>query len=136
MANGEVIMKPSRHQSENIAPLFQSRRQVRSSTAGKTRYDWFYPGSLTRIALERESPRVIRARGLRVGNSRQGRLKFYISRWTEVARTRVGCNGAGNLLQRSEAVSIAIFSRNFCWWSKGAATISTTALSTGGRKEI
>lgn len=68
-----------------IAALFESRRKVLTPAAGKTRYDWF----LTRLAEEnrvaREAPRVIRGADGSWEETRQGKLKFYISRWTELA---------------------------------------------------
>ena len=85
LANGESDHETESTSDENIAPLFQSRRQVRSFTAGKTRYDWFLSRLVDENRIERESPRVIRAADCAWENSRQGRLKFYISRWTEVA---------------------------------------------------
>src|ERR1043166_5200549 len=70
---------------QKIARIFQSRRQIRQPSAGKTRYDWF----LSRIAeenrVEQETPRVIHAVDCASENTRQGKLKFYISRWTQVA---------------------------------------------------
>ena len=70
---------------KEIAAIFESRRQVQTKAAGETRYDWF----LTRLAeenrVEREAPRVIRGADCAWDETRQGKLKFYISRWTEVA---------------------------------------------------
>lgn len=68
-----------------VSDLFTSRRDVRTPAQGKTRYDWFLSRLADENRVERESPRVIRAADCPWENSRQGRLKFYISRWTEVA---------------------------------------------------
>lgn len=81
----------SRDHSENettteqkLEALFQSRRQV-PTIAGKTRYDWFLSRLAAENRIEREGPRVIRGAGCSWESTRQGKLKFYISRWTEVA---------------------------------------------------
>jgi quercetin dioxygenase-like cupin family protein len=70
---------------QKVAALFQSRRQFRAQVNGKTRYDWFLSRLADENRIERESPRLIRAVNCAWENTRQGRLKFYISRWTEVA---------------------------------------------------
>ena len=69
----------------------KSRRDLRLATkrshpaVGKTRYDWFLSRLPEENRIERENPRVIRAADCAWENTRQGRLKFYLSRWTEVA---------------------------------------------------
>lgn len=82
----------SRSDSENeptseqkIGALFQSRRQVRPAIVGKTRYDWFLSRLVEENRIETEGPRVIRGTGCSWESTRQGKLKFYIDRWTEVA---------------------------------------------------
>ncbi|HVO96124.1 MAG TPA: cupin domain-containing protein [Terriglobales bacterium] len=68
-----------------VASLFASRRDVRAPAAERTRYDWFLSRLADENRVQRESPRLIRAGDCPWENSRQGRVKFYISRWTEVA---------------------------------------------------
>jgi len=81
MSNGE-----SESASEQkIATLFQARRQIRTPSAGATRYDWFLSRTADENRVEQECPRVIHAAECPWENTRQGKLKFYISRWTEVA---------------------------------------------------
>ena len=83
MASGESETDSTSDQ--NLAALFQSRREVLTSSTGKTRYDWFLSRLAEENRIEREGPRVIRAADCPWENSRQGRVKFYISRWSEVA---------------------------------------------------
>jgi quercetin dioxygenase-like cupin family protein len=68
---------------EKIAARFQARRQIRTPTPGKTRYDWFLSRLAEENRVEQESARVIRAGDCPWEKTRQGRLKFYMSRWTE-----------------------------------------------------
>jgi len=70
---------------ENIAATFQARRQIRTSTLGKTRYDWFLSRLAEENRVEQENPRVIRGTDCKWEMTRQGKLRFYMSRWTEVA---------------------------------------------------
>jgi|SRR5579884_291358 quercetin dioxygenase-like cupin family protein len=65
--------------------IFEARRSVREAPPVKTEYDWFLKRLADENRLEAESPRVIRASDRRWEDTRQGRLKFYIDRWTEVA---------------------------------------------------
>src|SRR5215813_6001238 len=82
----------SRDESENettlaqkIGVLFKSRRQVHPTIVTKTRYDWFLSRLAEENRIEREGPRVISGTGCSWESTREGKLKFYISRWTEVA---------------------------------------------------
>ncbi len=68
-----------------VKAVFQSRRRIHTSAPGKTRYDWFLSRLADENRVERENPGVIRAADRVWEGTRQGRLKFYISRWTEVA---------------------------------------------------
>jgi quercetin dioxygenase-like cupin family protein len=68
-----------------IAALFQARRQVHTKAPGNTRYDWFLSKLAEENRIEREAPRVIRGADCPWEETRQGKLKFYLSRWTEVA---------------------------------------------------
>lgn len=70
---------------ENVAALFASRRQLQTLATGKTGYDWFLSRAAEENRVEKESPRVIRDSDCSWESTRQGNLKFYISRWTEVA---------------------------------------------------
>ena len=70
---------------QKVTGLFESRRQIRNPAVGKTRYDWFLSSLAEENRIERESPRVIRGTDCSWESTRQGRLKYYISRWTEVA---------------------------------------------------
>ena len=65
--------------------IFQARRRVQNPTATKTRYDWFLSRLAEENRVERETPRLIRGTDCSWESTRQGRLKFCMSRWTEVA---------------------------------------------------
>ncbi len=65
--------------------IFRSRRRVRGRVGGKTKYDWFLRRLAEENDLEQKGSRVIRGMECPWESTRQGRLKFYISRWTEVA---------------------------------------------------
>jgi quercetin dioxygenase-like cupin family protein len=65
--------------------LTRARRRVQASAVGKTHYDWFLSRLAAENRLDAEGPRVIRGANFSWEPSRQGRVKFYISRWTEVA---------------------------------------------------
>ncbi|HTN69759.1 MAG TPA: cupin domain-containing protein [Methylomirabilota bacterium] len=69
----------------NIAAMFRARRQIRTPTAGKTRYDWFLSRLAEENRVEQENPRVIRGADCSWEMTRQGKVKFYMSRWTEMA---------------------------------------------------
>jgi quercetin dioxygenase-like cupin family protein len=71
--------------AEKIAALFRSRREIRAPAAGKTRYDWFLSRLAEENRVERDGPRIIRESDRSWEMTRQGKLKFYISRWTETA---------------------------------------------------
>ncbi len=70
---------------KEIAAIFEARRKIRDSQIGKTRYDWFLTRLTEENRIEREAPRVIRGADCSWEETRQGKLKFYLSRWTEVA---------------------------------------------------
>ena len=70
---------------QKVEMLFHSRRQAHVPAAGKTHYDWFLSRLAEENRVERENPRVIRAADCSWESTRQGKLKFYISRWTEAA---------------------------------------------------
>lgn len=70
---------------EKVTRVFQSRRATPTQRVAKTRYDWFLSKLTDENRVEREAPRVIRAGERRWERTRQGRLKFYIDRWTEIA---------------------------------------------------
>jgi quercetin dioxygenase-like cupin family protein len=74
---------------QKVAVLFKSRRQIRNPTVGKTRYDWFLSRLADENRIEKDGPRVIRGADCFWEWTRQGKLKFYISRWTEVAASGV-----------------------------------------------
>jgi quercetin dioxygenase-like cupin family protein len=65
--------------------VFAARRAVRQTTQGKTKYDWFLNRLVEENELEEQGSRVIKAKDTPVEATRQGRLQFYISLWTEVA---------------------------------------------------
>ena len=65
--------------------VFAARRGVKQAGAGKTKYDWFLNRLVEENGTEAKGPRVIRGADTALENTRQGRLKFYISLWTEVA---------------------------------------------------
>jgi mannose-6-phosphate isomerase-like protein (cupin superfamily) len=65
--------------------VFQARRKVRKPPTGKTKYDWYLNLLVEENELEEKGPRVIRGADRPWEETRQGRLKFYISHWTEVA---------------------------------------------------
>jgi quercetin dioxygenase-like cupin family protein len=70
---------------KKVEDLFEARRRVQASAVGKTHYDWFLSRLAAENRLDAEGPRVIRGANCSWEPSRQGRVKFYISRWTEVA---------------------------------------------------
>lgn len=65
--------------------MFRTRRAVREVPAAKTRYDWFLQRLVEENELEERGPRVIRGTEVPWEDTRQGKLKYYISLWTEVA---------------------------------------------------
>jgi quercetin dioxygenase-like cupin family protein len=85
MTNGRNGSESEATSVEKIAALFQSRRGIHTSAMGKTRYDWFLSRLVEENRVERESSRVIRAADRSWEMTRQGKLKFYISRWMEAA---------------------------------------------------
>lgn len=70
---------------QNLAAIFHSRRQTHEPAPGNTRYDWFLCRLAEENRIERESPRVIHAKERPWENTRQGKIKFYLSRWSEAA---------------------------------------------------
>jgi len=84
-ASGRCDNESESASEHNIAAMFQARRQIRTPTAGKTRYDWFLSRLAEENRVEQESPRVIRGADCSWEMTRQGKLKFYMSRWTEMA---------------------------------------------------
>ncbi len=85
MTHGESGNESESTSDRKVKTFFQSRRQVCTSAPGKTRYDWLLSRLAEENRMERENPRVIRAADRAWESTRQGKLKFYISRWTEVA---------------------------------------------------
>ena len=71
--------------NEKVAGIFEARRQVHAKAPGNTRYDWFLSRLAQENRIERESPRLIRGADCPWEETRQGKVKFYVSRWTEVA---------------------------------------------------
>jgi len=84
-SNRESENESDSSSAQKIAALFQSRREVRAAGLGKTRYDWFLRRLAEENQIERESPRVIRGSECNWESTRQGNVKFYLSRWREVA---------------------------------------------------
>jgi len=70
---------------QEVAAIFQSRRQTREPVPGKTRYDWFLSRLADENRIEREGPRVIHVADRAWEDTRQGRIKFYLNRWVEAA---------------------------------------------------
>ncbi|HEY1267667.1 MAG TPA: cupin domain-containing protein [Candidatus Binatia bacterium] len=70
---------------DKITRVFESRRAANPQTVGKTRYDWFLSKLSDENRVEREAPRVIHADDRPWQTTRQGRLKYYIDRSTEIA---------------------------------------------------
>jgi quercetin dioxygenase-like cupin family protein len=85
MANGGSENENESTSEQKIAALFQARRQIRTPSVGTTRYDWFLSRTADENRVEQECSRVIHATECPWEMTRQGKLKFYISRWTEVA---------------------------------------------------
>ena len=71
--------------SLKVAEVFASRRAVKAPADGTTRYDWFLSQLDKENHVEREAPRVIRGADRRWEMTRQGKLRYSIDRWTEVA---------------------------------------------------
>jgi quercetin dioxygenase-like cupin family protein len=65
--------------------FFRGRRAVQQAPAGSTRYDWFLRRLAEENQAEREAPLVIRADDRPWEATRQGKLKFYVDRWSKVA---------------------------------------------------
>lgn len=80
--------------------VFEARRKVRKPAFGKTKYDWYLNLLAEENALEEKGPRIIRGADRPWEDTRQGRLRFYISHWTEVAAQTMDMMvyqiGAGN----------------------------------------
>jgi quercetin dioxygenase-like cupin family protein len=77
----EVRVGPNKKRKE----VFDARRAIREAPAVKTRYDYFLRRLVEENQLESKGPRVIRSDDRPWENTRQGRLKYYIDNWTEVA---------------------------------------------------
>ncbi len=65
--------------------VFAARRGVEQVAKGSTKYDWFLQRLVEENSVEKKGPRVIQGSETQLERTRQGRLKFYISLWTEVA---------------------------------------------------
>jgi quercetin dioxygenase-like cupin family protein len=65
--------------------VFGARRAVKKVAEAKTKYDWFLDRLVEENTVEEKGPRVIKAGDRQWENTRQGKLKFYVSLWTEVA---------------------------------------------------
>ncbi|HEY7163500.1 MAG TPA: cupin domain-containing protein [Candidatus Binatia bacterium] len=70
-------------EQQKVATIFDARRRVSTPATGGTRYDWFLSRLAEENRVESEAPRVIRDSDCLWENTRHGRLKFYIDRWTE-----------------------------------------------------
>lgn len=79
---GTVMGSSSPHQTGDIVCYDILKR---APVPGKTRYDWFLSRLADENRIERESPRVIRAADRAWEDTRQGKIKFYLSRWSEAA---------------------------------------------------
>jgi quercetin dioxygenase-like cupin family protein len=77
------------HEIEEVdrrtAAVFEARRRVTDPAPGGTRYDWFLSRLAEENRIEKQSPRVIRGSERPWERTRQGMVKFYISRWSETA---------------------------------------------------
>jgi quercetin dioxygenase-like cupin family protein len=71
--------------ARKVDDIFASRRACRIGSTGTTRYDWFLSKLSEENRIEREAPRVIRGGARRWETTRQGKLRYYIDRWTEIA---------------------------------------------------
>lgn len=65
--------------------IFDARRAIQQAPAVQTRYDTFLQQLVAENELEAKGPRVIRNGDRPWENTRQGKLKYYIDNWTEVA---------------------------------------------------
>ena len=63
--------------------FFRSRRAVKEAPAPKTRYDRFVSLLPEENELEEMAPRVIRQKDTPLENTRWGRSRWYVTRWTE-----------------------------------------------------
>lgn len=63
--------------------VFAARRSAQAGPIGNTKYDHFLRRLQEENDLEQHGPRVIRAEDVPWEDTRQGRLKFYVSAWTE-----------------------------------------------------
>lgn len=71
--------------AKKMSEIFASRRSANATASKKTRYDWFLSKLEEENRIERDAPRVIRGADRRWEMTRQGKLKYYIDRSTEVA---------------------------------------------------
>src|SRR5581483_7345845 len=62
--------------------VFAARRSVREAPGGSTKYDWFLKNLADENRAEAELPRVIRGASVPWEDTRQGRQKWYVSKWT------------------------------------------------------
>lgn len=65
--------------------VFAARRAVTEEIKGETWYDDMLRLLVTENRVERDTPRVIRGADLPFERTRQGRLKYYLTNWSEVA---------------------------------------------------
>jgi quercetin dioxygenase-like cupin family protein len=65
--------------------VFARRRAVKQVATEQTKYDWFLKRLVEENELEEKGPRIIKAQDTPIEATRQGRLQFYISLWTDVA---------------------------------------------------
>ena len=75
----------SQKRTESVKRSFRRGDRVTIPPATRTRYDWFLARLAEENRIEREGPRVIHGADCSWESTRQGKLKFYINRWTEVA---------------------------------------------------
>ena len=71
--------------NEKREKIFSTRRAVRKAPDAKTKYDWFLHRLVEENELEEKGPRVIRGGERAWEDTRQGKLKFYVSYWDNVA---------------------------------------------------
>jgi quercetin dioxygenase-like cupin family protein len=79
----ELEMKPGANAKRE--EVFRARRAARQLETGSTRYDWFLSRLRNENEMEANGPRLISGQSGSWEETKQGRIHFYISRWTEVA---------------------------------------------------
>lgn len=69
--------------NERRERVFDARRAVRDRAVGTSKYDYFLNRLVDENEAEDAMPRVIRAADVPLENTRQGRLRYYVTHWSQ-----------------------------------------------------